>query len=168
MCGHAGGDKTNYSNREAEFASPSLVHHAATIECIYIHWPPIHWRLCLSRHFCTAQVKAELGGHCFQSSNLRRNLLQQHYMPFCPPCLTRNMFEMYYFGCTRHWQGAPILIMDGAAATNDRVRISQVRQRLVSSCQVSVSSCPAQTQEAQYAQKKYSQSCIFKAHIITS
>ena len=52
--------------------------------------------------------------------------------------------------------------------TNDRVRISQVRQRLVSSCQVSVSSCPAQTQEAQYAQKKYSQSCIFKAHIITS
>ena len=52
--------------------------------------------------------------------------------------------------------------------TNDRVRISQVRQRLVSSCQVSVSSCPAQTQEAQYAQKKYSQSCIFKAHIFTS
>ena len=37
MYGHAGGDKTNYSNREAEFASPSLVHHAATIECIYIH-----------------------------------------------------------------------------------------------------------------------------------
>ena len=52
--------------------------------------------------------------------------------------------------------------------TNDCVRISQVRQRLVSSCQVLVSSCPAQTQEAQYAQKKYSQSCIFKAHIITS
>ena len=52
--------------------------------------------------------------------------------------------------------------------TNDRVRISQVRQRLVSSCQVSVSSCPAQTQEAQYAQKKYSQSCIFKAYIFTS
>ena len=52
--------------------------------------------------------------------------------------------------------------------TNDRVRISQVRQRLVSSCQVSVSSCPAQTQDAKYAQKKYSQSCIFKAHIFTS
>ena len=56
----------------------------------------------------------------------------------------------------------------GKIDINDRVRISQVRQRLVSSCQVSVSSCPAQTQEAQYAQKKYSQSCIFKAHIITS
>ena len=52
--------------------------------------------------------------------------------------------------------------------TNDRVRISQVRQRLVSSCQESVSSCPAQTQEAQYAQKKYCQSCIFKAQIFTS
>ena len=60
------------------------------------------------------------------------------------------------------------VVVDTVPPSNDRVRISQVRQRLVSSCQVSVSSCPAQTQEAQYAQKKYSQSCIFKAHIITS
>ena len=60
------------------------------------------------------------------------------------------------------------VVVDTVPPSNDRVRISQVRQRLVSSCQVSVSSCPAQTQEAQYAQKKYSQSCIFKAHIFTS
>ena len=52
----------------AEFASPSLVHHAATIECIYIHWPPIHWRPWLIRHFCTEQEKAKLGEDiCFNN-----------------------------------------------------------------------------------------------------
>ena len=74
--------------------------------------------------------------------------------------------------CTQHYWLHTIrrLFLIIYQATNDRVRISQVRQRLVSSCQVSVSSCPAhaQTQEAQYAQKKYSQSCIFKAYIFTS